>query len=161
MFYFFKELFLFLLIPFLYFVSIFIKDWIQWPALFQEEHVLHERRTSFWCKHVCLEAVVCICSSKQVFSKFCKFHRKTPVLESLFNKVATLAEETLTQVHSISLPPSFYWGTTFSPKSWKVVDQKKMSVWGDLNSSYHIYLPGEEGGGVGGGLTMFLVKKIK
>ena len=36
-----------------------------------------------------------------------------------------------------------------------------MSVWGDLNSSYHIYLPGEEGGGVGGGLTMFLVKKIK
>ena len=114
-----------------------------------------------WCKHVCLEAVVCICSSKQVFSKFCKFHRKTPVLESLFNKVATLAEETLTQVHSISLPPSFCWGTTFSPKSWKVGDQKKMSVWGDLNSSYHIYLPGEEGrGGVSGaGLLCFLSKK--
>ena len=112
-----------------------------------------------WCKHVCLEAVVCICSSKQVFSKFCKFHRKTLVLESLFNKVATLAEETLTQVHSISLPPSFYWGTTFSPKSWKVGDQKKMSVWGDLNSSYHIYLPGEEGGVSGAGLLCFLSKK--
>ena len=26
-----------------------------------------------------------------------------------------------------------------------------MSVWGDLDSSYHIYLPGEEGGGGGGG----------
>ena len=36
MFYFFKELqvFLFLLIPFLYFVSLFIKEWTQWPVFF-------------------------------------------------------------------------------------------------------------------------------
>ena len=34
-----------------------------------------------------LEAVVTRCSSKWVFVRFQNFHRKTPVLESLFNKV--------------------------------------------------------------------------
>ena len=33
---------------------------------------------------------VCICSSKQLFLKFCKFHRKVTLLESLFHKVAGL-----------------------------------------------------------------------
>ena len=36
------------------------------------------------------ETVVCRFSSKQVFLKFCNIHRKTPVLESLFKKVAGL-----------------------------------------------------------------------
>ena len=38
------------------------------------------------------EAVVCRCSSKQVFLKFCKSHRKLPVLDSLFNKVTCLKD---------------------------------------------------------------------
>ena len=37
-----------------------------------------------------LEAIVCRFSSKQLFLKFCKFHWKTFVLETLFNKVAIL-----------------------------------------------------------------------
>ena len=36
------------------------------------------------------EAVVHSCSVKKVSSKFCKLHRKPPVSESLFNKVAGL-----------------------------------------------------------------------
>ena len=32
------------------------------------------------------EAVVHSCSAKEVFLKFRKFHRETPVLKSLFNK---------------------------------------------------------------------------
>ena len=36
------------------------------------------------------EAAVYRCSSKKVFLKFRNIHRKTPVLESLFNKVACL-----------------------------------------------------------------------
>ena len=35
-----------------------------------------------------MEKVICRCSSKSLFLKFCKFHKKTPVLEFLFNKVA-------------------------------------------------------------------------
>ena len=38
------------------------------------------------------------CSIKKLFLKFCNFHRKTPVLESFFNKVADL--EAPTQVFS-------------------------------------------------------------
>ena len=39
----------------------------------------------------------------------------------------------------------------FHPQILKTRDQKKMSAWGDLKSSWHIYLPG--------GITMFLVKR--
>ena len=38
--------------------------------------------------YIRLETVVHRCSSKKVFLKFCKFHKKTPVLQLLFNKVA-------------------------------------------------------------------------
>ena len=51
--------------------------------------------------------------------------------------------------HSISAP--FCWGTTFTPKFWKVGYKKKMSTRRDLKSSCYGYLPG--------GLTIFLVKK--
>ena len=44
---------------------------------------------NYFC--LCLEAVVRRCSSKSRCSqKFWKFHRKTAVLESFFNKVTTL-----------------------------------------------------------------------
>ena len=37
------------------------------------------------------EAAICRCSSKQLLLKFvCNIHRKTPVLESLFNKIPDL-----------------------------------------------------------------------
>ena len=43
-------------------------------------------------RDVFTEAVVRRCSVKKVFSKFSHIHRKTPVLESLFNKFAGLQE---------------------------------------------------------------------
>ena len=42
-----------------------------------------------WDK-VAAEAVVRSCSVKNVFKKYCEIHRKTPLLESLFNKAASL-----------------------------------------------------------------------
>ena len=53
---------------------------------------------------------------------------------------------------TVSDPPPFCWGTTFSPKFWKGGSiRKNMSAWGDLRNSCHGYLPG--------GLLCFLSTK--
>ena len=47
----------------------------------------------------------------------------------------------LENIHSIR-PLFLLWWTTFSPKFWKGWIRKKMSPWGDSESSYHKYLLG-------------------
>ena len=56
---------------------------------------------------------------------------------SIFN--ARLDAEHLS-ITAVSAPPFLLGGTIFSPKFWKVGDQKKMSAWGVLKSLSHRYL---------------------
>ena len=50
-----------------------------------------------------LEAATGGVLQNRCFSKFCKFHRKTPVLESLYDKVALYYKKTPTQVFTCEI----------------------------------------------------------
>ena len=55
-----------------------------------------------WDKHQYTKAVVCSCSLKRYSYKFCKIHKKTHVLECLFNKTGGLRPVTSSKSGSSS-----------------------------------------------------------
>ena len=89
-------------------------------------------------KKIHAEAFVLRCSTRQVPEKICKLHKKTPVLESLFNKVSR-NKETSAQVFSCefceALKNTFFtehlrWNWNLSLKQFYIVGvHKKVFEW--------------------------------
>ena len=71
-----------------------------------------------------IEAVFCRFFSKQMFLKFRRFYRKTPVLESLFNKDAGL-KKTQTQVLSCKFAKFLRTRTSTEHLRWLLLNKPK------------------------------------
>ena len=54
------------------------------------------------------EAVICRCSLKCVFKKFRNIHRRTPVLESHYNKVKKKLQRSCFSVNIAKIPREFF-----------------------------------------------------